>query len=236
MIHLCYAAAGAESAKALLAEIEDLVGKTGVMLHKQKQGDFQHASGELCVNWGGSQVYMFSGSNWLNKRLILNKFRMLEKFNQFEVPTVKFMKTNPDVEGWYARKAEHTDGDDLEQQLTKGDFYVKHIDTEREYRVHVFKGTILRASLKVPLNAKAKLPFRTGDDWGFSNADHKANLGPAGPAAIAAVTALGYDFGGVDVAIRDNGQAVVFEVNSAPWLPVGGDAARRYAKAIVALK
>jgi glutathione synthase/RimK-type ligase-like ATP-grasp enzyme len=36
--------------------------------------------------------------------------------------------------------------------------------------------------------------------------------------SIAAVKALGLDFGGVDISIDKEGHACVFEVNTAPWI------------------
>jgi hypothetical protein len=230
VIRLYYAAAGAESAHKLTAIMREL-GAT-VVEHRQKSAEFIKESGDLCVNWGGSQA-RHSGGTWLNHRITTNKLTMLKKFADAGVPTVKFLIGMPGAADWYARKIEHCDGDDLGAHLEYGDFYVQHIDTVKEFRVHVFQGAIIRASLKVPLDAQAKLPFRTGDHWGFSSADWKNDLGACKEAAISAVAALDYDFGGVDVATLPGGKPVVFEVNSAPWL--GGDAARKYAKVILAL-
>lgn len=234
--HVYYSKAGCESAEKLAGEIIKLVGKDKVLTHSQKDPVFERDPKDICVNWGASTATRFSAdkSVWLNRRLVTNKLKMLHLFTENDVPTVTYLPVMPGKkDGWYARKVEHTDGDDLGAKLNVGDFYVKHVDTAKEFRVHVFKGKIIRASLKVALDEKAKLPFRTGDHWGFSSQDYSAALGHGKQAAINAVEALGYDFGGVDVALTSTGHPVVFEVNSAPWL--GGDAARKYAKAIVAL-
>ena len=231
MIHVYYAAAGAESAKALTDEIK----KTAkVQIHQQKKGPFVFEDGDLLVNWGGSTAQYLGGTKWLNKKILVNKLSMLRKFGSAGVPTVKFMEGKPGAVNWYARRFNHMDGDDLVEKLDIGDFYVQHVDTVREFRVHVFKGEIIRASLKVPLEDGADPIFKTGDKWGFSTRNWKADLGVCKKVAIDAVAALSYDFGGVDVALLRNGSPLVFEVNAAPWL--GGDACRRYAKEIIALQ
>lgn len=229
MIYLFYAGVGEESAKTLQQEIKNL--GADCVLVWQKEPDFLPAKADLNVNWGAYTAREYGGK-WLNARIHANKFKQLDRMMRAGVPVPAFMTGKPGSSKWYARSFSHRDGDDLAKQLEIGDFYVKHVDTVEEYRVHVFKGKILRASLKVPLNRKAKLPFRTGDNWGFSSKDHRDSLGPCGPAALAAVAAIKYDFGGVDVALTTSGEAVVFEVNAAPWL--GGDSSRKYAKAIVA--
>jgi hypothetical protein len=230
MIRIFYAGVGEESAQALAKEIKSL--GANVALHWQKDGLKGHhlGDGNFLVNWGAYTARDFPGT-WLNQRIHANKFKQLERLHEHDVPVPKFMTGKPGSAKWYARLIKHRDGDDLSKGLETGDFYVQHVDTVKEYRVHVFKGKILRASLKVPLDAQATLPFRTGDHWGFSSKNHKDILGPCGDAALAAVAAIKYDFGGVDVALTPAGKAVVFEVNAAPWL--GGDSSRKYAKAIV---
>ncbi len=231
MIYLFYAGVGEESAETLQKEIKALGAKCTRVWQKEPTAAFS-GSNALKVNWGAYTAREFSGT-WLNQRIHANKYKQLARMAEAGVPVPAFMQGKPGSNKWYARMTKHRDGDDLAKQLEIGDFYVKHVDTVKEYRVHVFKGEILRASLKVPLNDQAKLPFRTGDHWGFSSKDHKHSLGPCEAAALAAVAAIQYDFGGVDVALTPGGEAVVFEVNAAPWL--GGDSSRKYAKAIVAL-
>jgi hypothetical protein len=230
MIVLFYAGVGEESAELLCKEIKNLGAEVKLIWQKDGLSTNTLDKAKLLVSWGayGAREYL---GNWLNHKIHANKLNQLIKLSEASVPVPKFMPGMPGQAGWYARKIKHRDGNDLAKKLMEGDFYVKHVDTTKEYRVHVFKGKILRASLKVPLNDKAKLPFRTGDNWGFSSKNYASLLGPCGDAALAAVAAIKYDFGGVDVALTPGGKAVVFEVNAAPWL--GGDAARRYAKAIV---
>lgn len=233
MIRIFYAGVGEESAEVLQKEIKALGAKC--VRHWQKDGldpVLVAHNTDLFVNWGAYTARDYGGT-WLNQRIHGNKFKQLERMAAAGVPVPKFTTGKPGSAKWYARRFKHRDGDDLAKGLEVGDFYVEHVETVKEYRVHVFKGAIVRASLKVPLNDKATLPFRTGDNWGFGSKDHSSILGPCGPAALAAVAAIKYDFGGVDVALTPNGQAVVFEVNAAPWL--GGDASRKYAKLIVGL-
>ena len=232
MIKIFYAGVGEESATGLRDQLRSMGQKASIRWQKDGLGEAKADLTELYVNWGAYTAREYSGA-WLNHRIHSNKFKQLERLAAASVPVPKYMMGKPGQAGWYARTFVHHDGKDLAQGLEIGDYYVKHIDPVKEYRVQVFKGEILRASLKVPMNDQAKLPFRTGDHWGFGTKDHGGSLGEPGKAAIKAVEALGYDFGGVDLGITKDGHPVVFEVNAAPWLLPGGDACRKYAAKII---
>ena len=228
MIKILYAKIGYESATALKAQLESM----GHKVSKRWQKDGIGIPADLYVNWGAYSARDYTG-RWLNHKIHANKYNQLKRLANAGVPVPKFMDNKPYQPGWYARKFVHHDGGDLSANLEVGDYYVKHVDVKKEYRIQVFQGKILRASLKVPTSPEAKLPFRTGPFWGFGSKDHGPTLGEPGAVAVNAVAALGYDFGGVDLGITANGGAVVFEVNAAPWLLPGGDACRKYAQCIV---
>lgn len=230
MIHIYYAAGGSESAENLFKKIEEL--GTQARMHG-RGGDFDKSPGDLCVNWGTSSARHFGGrARWLNKNVYVDKLAHMRRMADARVPVPEVVVgERPRTGKWYARLTQHMDGSDLERNLDRGDFYVRHVDIAEEYRVHVFRGEVLRASRKVLMPGFRATTFRCGDAWGFSNANYIDRVGQnLLRAAQRAVEAIEYDFGGVDVAETADGP-VVFEVNSAPWL--GGEMQRAYAKRII---
>lgn len=241
MIHIFYPALGEDSAKTLSNHLTALGAKA--TLQYAKDGEFAKEKGDLCVNWGSHKAKKFGDkAKWLNKSVVLNKLLHLKQMKAAGVSTVEFVVgPKPSSGVWYGRQLKHWDGSDLEQSLTSADFWVKHVEIKEEYRVHCFKGQILRASLKVPVEkwewrgktyeGKAHPKFKIGDFWGTSSYDYQKEIPKLCKVAAEAVKAVGYDFGGVDVCLLAGGDPVVLEVNSAPWL--GGDAADKYAKLII---
>jgi len=113
----------------------------------------------------------------------------------------------------------------------QGDYYVKFLPKQREFRVHVFNETIMRMS--------EKLPQRTTDTvWNSANSHFShAEITPRevrhGLCDVArrALAAVGLDFGAVDVMMYNN-QLYVLEVNSAPSLTDNPTTLQRYANHI----
>ncbi len=231
MIHIYYANEGAESAENLQKRIREL----GVRCERHHGGDFEKTTGDLCVNWGTSGASRFGTKcRWLNKGVYVDKLRHFQQMQRAGVMIPEFRMERPVDGTWYARMCNHMDGSDLERNLQHGDYYVQHVDIDEEYRVHVFRGDVLRASRKVHMPGTPRTKFRCGDSWGFSNRNYKEDLSREFlQQTSAAVEAIGYDFGGVDIATTAGGGVVVFEVNSAPWL--GGEMQAAYARKIVAL-
>lgn len=133
---------------------------------------------------------------------------------------------------WLARTRLRASGGEGIVVLRKGDemiqapLYVQYIPKHLEYRVHVFNqtgGSDTYVQQKLRRNeaeqtADEKLLRNHSNGWVFAQ--------PVGdiPAAVckqavAAVEYLGLDFGAVDVIVgRDDGEAYVLEVNTAPGL------------------
>lgn len=123
--------------------------------------------------------------------------------------------------GYLARLYKHQEANDLLANLERGDYYVQFVPVTSEFRIHVLGGASIRAGIKVPRVDNPHPRFRS---W---QAGWKLDYG--GPcqqvirqrvrdAAKAAVAALGYDFGAVDLGVKEDGTAVVWEVNTAPGL------------------
>lgn len=114
--------------------------------------------------------------------------------------------------------------------------YTKGVSNRhREYRVHVMNGEVLFIQQKRRATGYRENPDYSnvvrnhGNGWIYSNLNMTAPNTACLDAAIAAVTAVGLDFGAVDV-ITNGDLAYVLEINTAPGL--SGDTTRlRYAAA-----
>lgn len=114
--------------------------------------------------------------------------------------------------------------------------YVKYIKKEREYRIHVFGGRVIDVQQKrrrheVP-NEQVNWQVRNYRN-GFTYCRDNVDVPPDGMCdqAIAAVAALGLDFGAVDIIWNARtGNSYVLEVNTAPGLE--GTTIQKYVEAI----
>lgn len=126
--------------------------------------------------------------------------------------------------GWLARSFRHRSGSDL-LRGGRGDYYVEKVETVREFRVHVYNGKSIRLGVKVPAKDPHHPFIRTKQGgWKLSYggaAEYPQERAAAREIAKRAVDALSYQFGAVDVGIRPSGEAIVWEVNSAPGLEGG---------------
>lgn len=97
------------------------------------------------------------------------------------------------------------------------DYYVSYVPTNREYRLHVAGGEVIRIQGKYLDVSEDYLPwirnFATGHRFRApSRRLHNARL----DSAVGAVEALGLDFGAVDLIVADDGGHYVLEVNTSP--------------------
>lgn len=100
--------------------------------------------------------------------------------------------------------------------------YTRYVRKQREYRVHVFQGNVIGHKRKIK---RADTPVTSARIRSHQNGYRYVIDGgtplpdSCAQAAIAAVRALGLDFGGVDIAWVEKGdRAYVLEVNTAPGL------------------
>lgn len=125
-------------------------------------------------------------------------------------------------------------------ELPDAPLYTKGIDGQhREYRIHVFRGQVLFIQQKRRVGGYRDNPSYSnvvrnhGNGWIYGHLNMTQPDDVVVNQAVAAVAALGLDFGAVDVLSR-RGQAWVLEVNTAPGL--SGDTNRNnYARAILAV-
>jgi len=201
------------------------------------------------VNWG---------RNYANSELnpdisnVTNKRVMRELFDSAGVPMPKLLSTTRrnhpifgdviDFEGdnWQlplvGRPDQHMKGrgfwlcrttDDVQRAIRgtrrkkAATHFMEYVEADREYRVHVFKGKSIRISEKVYTD-ESKKEYTTGKPGDIK-------LRKIREAAKAAVSAVGLDFGAVDILARgdNNSEVFVLEVNAAPGL--GGSMPKLYA-------
>lgn len=200
---------------------------------KATRKDFLLPRANLVINWGFRNPLDVG----LNNAIVGNKLEELEKLKAAGVNTVNFSRERPNyadttIGFWLARRNTHRAGNDLAENLLIGDFYVQKISNVRhEFRVHVFKDKSIRAGIKKAKEGAHPWIRSLKQGWALDygalcqqNINNKVRN-----AAKAAIAALGYDFGAVDVALLSDGKALVFEVNSAPGL-LTKNTATAYAK------
>lgn len=120
--------------------------------------------------------------------------------------------------------------------ITRAPLYTKSISCKREYRVHIFNGEVIDLVAKCKRNGD----IETGDyirnhSMGYVFVRHGITIPDSvrsqlSSLAISAVSALGLDFGAVDIIRSMDNQLYVLEINTAPGLT--GTTLQRYLNAI----
>lgn len=208
----------------------------------QEAGDevyLVRASGpEVDVNWGRSYANAKLNPDISN---VTNKRRMRELFKEHGVPMPRLLDRNELRLGLFrnpivGRPDQHTKGRGFWKIHSISDFnraicgtrrkraathFMEYVDSDREYRVHIFKGKSIRISEKVYTD-ESKKEYTTGKPG-------EIKLKNVREAAKKAVEAVGLDFGAVDILAsgEDNSHVWVTEVNAAPG--VGGSMPQLYA-------
>lgn len=126
------------------------------------------------------------------------------------------------------------DDEDVENYLTHAPLYTKFINKTAEFRVHVFRGEVIDIVQKKKVTTDrrtetfCKYISSTHRGWVFAR-QNILDTPELRNIAIRAVSALGLDFGAVDIVYLDN-RYYVLEVNTSPGL--AGTTLVRYANAI----
>lgn len=106
--------------------------------------------------------------------------------------------------------------------------YVEFLSLKREFRGHIVDNLCINLLEKVPVGR-----YVDGASHYVGFADTNGIKEQLRSIAKAAVRAVGYDFGAVDVLMDQKGSLYVSEVNSAPCLTMGRDTLDRYVAAFM---
>lgn len=183
---------------------------------------------------------LITGTTFLNAPQAVN--RAANKVNAFNalrnagVPTVEFTTETETARDWISHRStvysrtvlnghsgEGIHIADNNEDFVEAPLYTKGITLQRrEFRVHVMQGIVIYVQQKKRVEGWRDLPeyserirnHHTG--WIYATSDINPNEACIN-SAIAAVNALGLDFGAVDIITRHD-HAWVLEVNTAPGL------------------
>lgn len=179
-------------------------------------------SGDIWINWGSPynfgdyrQKYVPQGLTLLNQAPFLNKKSQLLTLASKNIPTLTV--SNTPKEGFIGRSLNHQGGDDLLNKYGR-DFYTKKEAFSREVRIHIYKGKSIHAGLKVP-TPEAHPWIRSYDaGWRIDYSRATDIAQSRRELAKKAISALGLDFGAVDIGVLQGDKALVIEVNTAPGI------------------
>jgi glutathione synthase/RimK-type ligase-like ATP-grasp enzyme len=123
---------------------------------------------------------------------------------------------------WLGRRRHGSQGRDIRViergELSGSELYTRYVPNTREYRVHVFRGEVIRVQGKYhdhPEQQTNRYIKNHAQGYRFRAPDRKLNTERTSQ-AIRAVECLGLDFGAVDLLIGEDRRTYVLEVNTAP--------------------
>ncbi len=213
-----------------------LLSKTTGWRRVRSNGQFRNNYNHKIISWGCSTVPNFPVNYIVNKpeavRLAANKYLTLKALKDAGVPCLNYYTSVTAAqmaleEGSivFARQTiTGRSGQGIKvmerpEDMIEAKLYTEFFPKVREFRVH--------ATSRKVFDFQAKLKRRNTevDEYVFSYDNGRVfcrqgiELPPAVEyAAVAAVAALGLDFGAVDVGIDSEGNVAVFEVNTSPAL------------------
>lgn len=238
---------GSRAAKALARAVNGL--------RVRFAGKFRPRWRHMVINWGSSQTPSWWTSGMNPPAAVArsgNKLSALTAMKAAGVSVPDFTTDAAEAKKWFdadkivvgRRILNGSQGHGIELFAKDEDFtrpedpngcplYTQHLRHKREYRVHVFNGRVIdMVEKRRRKGVEGRNPWVRNHDNGYVFCrDGLAVPEVVRTEAIAAVRALGLDFGAADVAFREKeNRAFVFEVNSAPGLE--GTTVQSYAKAV----
>lgn len=207
-------------------------------------GTYVPRRGDCVINWGGSTLPAWRNSataRWLNNFVAVgvasDKLRTFEALQRHSVPIPEWTTDRRVAEGWFSTEGAKvvcrtllraSEGRGIvvaktARECVAAPLYVKFFQKQEEYRVHVFNNEVIDVAQKRLRNGERERAGRDpyirshANGWVFAH-ENVQLPGPARDAALAAVRAVGLEFGAVDLAVNTRGRVVVFEVNTAPGL------------------
>ena len=214
-----------------MIELHAIAGPTGRLLREmlREKGLLTGAPrGRVNYGYGGRCALPT-----LNERAgTLNKLQELEALARAGVLTVPF-STNPlDLQApLFGRKIHHTRGNDIvlvqcgrpNPARRVSDFYTHVVPKRKEFRVWAFRGQPIGTYEKVlQYPTKNGRGGRSRDVWNWRNGyayvfvHQREAARELKATGVAAIAALGLDFGAVDIIEGNDGRYYVLEVNTAP--------------------
>lgn len=244
---------GSQSAKGLAQAI-------GVKrIHPDR--NYKPRSGDVVINWGNSKKPQWwqalatkPGTTIINHpenvALATDKLKAFKAMAAAGVSIPEFTTDPAVAKGWLEGECpicirrvlngHSAEGLDILAEIDPGDefpiapLYTKYVKKKDEYRIHIFRGNVIditKKRLRNGLTKTADFKIRNFDGGWIYARDGVVPPDGVINQAKAAVTALGLDFGAVDIGWNEHYQsAIVYEVNSAPGLV--GTTLYRYARLI----
>lgn len=231
-----------ELTSAINAKIQELRLNANVMSLVSEGSRYRSRVGDIVVNYGNRRYNgaFFGGATVLNSVVALNRAaNKVAAFNALRLAEVKTVEYTTDRElalNWNRNEIVYErgtltghSGEGITVRLQRegiadAPLYTKGIQgPRREWRVHVFEGVITYVQKKIRRNGYRDLSTYREDirnhhtGWVYSNAFTDAPPDQVLIQAHKAVSALGLNFGAVDL-ISKNTNAWVLEVNTAPGL------------------
>lgn len=232
---------GSRSAKILVKSIN--------AVRVRDTGRYVKRAGDLVINWGNTKIPSWGESNLNKESSVINsvdKKIALQKMKDAEVRTVPFTDNTQVVTEWlnqghtvYARTLTRASEGRGIKVITKGmsipyaTLYTKGIESQNEYRIHVFRGTVIDYTKKIPISYQPN-PLIKSHNNGWTFARNLEQRNKVKEEAVKAVEALGLDFGAVDVITNplDKNRPYILEVNTACGLNEDGRTLKSYSDAI----
>jgi len=215
----------------------ELLGQVLQIPHGTEPESF--SMGETLIRWGSR-----ANSSWDNQfdqvvnsyraiELCSNKFESLCAMDDYDCETLikvpDFCRQAEELierVGYpiLGRNNHHARGTDIQLILQKrdlrrcnSDFFTQYIPTDREFRVHVVGSEVIRVQGKYLDFSGEAQPWVRNFATGYRFRQPRRRLRQDRlDMSVAAVKALGLDFGAVDLLLAEDGNCFVLEVNTAP--------------------
>jgi hypothetical protein len=244
---------GSRSAKNLAEKVTTIIGAK--VRRVRENGRYKPRLRSVVLNWGNARFpHWLPNGSWLNKPdhvvIASNKLSSFVVLQRANIPIPEFTTNIQVAKEWsvgnhivLARTLLNShSGRGIHicrpgEALISAPLYVKYIRKQKEFRVHVFNGTIIDGSEKrrVGLHHRDEASHNSlvrnhDNGWVFCR-DSIQEPSDLRPLAIASVAALRLNFGACDIIWNEKqNKCYTLEVNTAPGLE--GTTLDRYAAAV----